>query len=132
MASGVHTMPEYMRKRFGGQRIRVTLAVLTIMLYIFTKISVGEGGHLLFCKTVNLKSSSFQADLYAGALFISGSLSDIGGGSKVWIKYLYMCFLLVLCGIFTIFGGFTSVIWTDILQTTLMITGAGIVSICGK
>ena len=41
MASGVFTMPEYLRLRFGGQRIRVYLSVLAILLYVFTKISVG-------------------------------------------------------------------------------------------
>ena len=33
-------MPEYLRKRFGGQRIRIYLSVLALILYIFTKISV--------------------------------------------------------------------------------------------
>jgi uncharacterized sodium:solute symporter family permease YidK len=40
IASGVHTLPEYMSKRFGGSRIRVYLAVLSLILYIFTKVSV--------------------------------------------------------------------------------------------
>ena len=40
MASAVSTLPEYMSKRFGGQRIRVYLAVLSLILYIFTRISV--------------------------------------------------------------------------------------------
>ena len=40
MASGVYTMPEYLRLRFGGQRIRVYLSVLALLLYVFTKISV--------------------------------------------------------------------------------------------
>lgn len=39
-ASGVYTMPEYLRKRFGGQRIRIYLSVLALILYVFTKISV--------------------------------------------------------------------------------------------
>ena len=42
MASGVYTMPEYLRKRFGGQRIRVYLSVLALLLSIFTKISVSK------------------------------------------------------------------------------------------
>lgn len=33
-------MPEYLRKRFGGSRIPVTLALLYLLIYIFTKISV--------------------------------------------------------------------------------------------
>ena len=44
MAAGVFTMPEYLRARFGGQRIRVFLSVLALLLYVFTKISVGPPG----------------------------------------------------------------------------------------
>lgn len=40
MSSGVYTMPEYLRERFGGQRIRIYLSVLALILYVFTKISV--------------------------------------------------------------------------------------------
>ena len=42
MSSGVFTMPEYLRLRFGGQRIRVYLSVLALLLYVFTKISVSR------------------------------------------------------------------------------------------
>ena len=70
MASEVFTMPEYLKKRFGGKRIQVSekhatsnieffhicsslqiyLSVLALLLYVFTKIS---------------------ADLFAGALFVT-------------------------------------------------------------
>lgn len=33
-------MPEYIQKRYGGQRIRTYLSVLSLMLSVFTKISV--------------------------------------------------------------------------------------------
>lgn len=36
----VVTMPEYLRKRFGGKRIQIYLSVLSVLLYILTKISV--------------------------------------------------------------------------------------------
>jgi len=41
IAAGVVTMPEYLQRRFGGQRIQIYLSVLSLLLYIFTKISVG-------------------------------------------------------------------------------------------
>ncbi|KAH8861474.1 Sodium/myo-inositol cotransporter [Schistosoma japonicum] len=41
IASGVNTLPEYMRNRFGGSRIQIYLAIMSLFLYIFTKISVG-------------------------------------------------------------------------------------------
>ena len=46
MLAGVHacaqvfTMPEYLRMRFGGQRIRIYLAILALLLSVFTKIAV--------------------------------------------------------------------------------------------
>ena len=40
VAADVYTMPEYLRKRFGGQRIRIYQSVLAIILYVFTKISL--------------------------------------------------------------------------------------------
>jgi len=43
----VCTLPEYMMKRFGGTRIRIYLAALSLILYIFTKISVRYSGVLI-------------------------------------------------------------------------------------
>lgn len=99
MSANVYTMPEYLRKRFGGQRIRVYLSFLALLLYIFTKIS---------------------ADLYAGALFIQLALNK---NSPKWL-YLSILFLLVVAAVFTIAGGLTAVVWTDFVQTVLMIVGA--------
>ncbi|XP_064112961.1 sodium/mannose cotransporter SLC5A10-like [Macrobrachium nipponense] len=99
MSSGVYTMPEYLRERFGGQRIRVYLAFLALLLYIFTKIS---------------------ADLYAGALFIQLALNKTSEG---WL-YISIVLLLAIAALFTIAGGLTAVVWTDFVQTILMVIGA--------
>jgi len=99
MSSGVFTMPEYLRLRFGGQRIRVYLSVLALLLYVFTKIS---------------------ADLYAGALFITKSTGFEGDGPI----YLSILILLAIACLFTVAGGLAAVIWTDFIQTVLMIIGA--------
>merc|ERR1719153_28560 len=104
MASGVFTMPEYLRLRFGGQRIRVYLSVLALLLYVFTKIS---------------------ADLYAGALFITKSTGFEGDGPI----YLSILILLAIACLFTVAGGLTAVIWTDFIQTVLMIIGAIVLTI---
>ncbi|KAF2361704.1 Sodium/solute symporter [Trinorchestia longiramus] len=99
MSSGVFTMPEYLRERFGGQRIRVYLSFLALMLYVFTKIS---------------------ADLYAGALFIQLALNRL---TSEWL-YLSILILLGVAALFTIAGGLSAVIWTDFVQTVLMIVGS--------
>ncbi|XP_011915904.1 PREDICTED: sodium/myo-inositol cotransporter 2 isoform X4 [Cercocebus atys] len=91
----VTTMPEYLRKRFGGVRIPVILAVLYLFIYIFTKISV---------------------DMYAGAIFIQQSLHlDL---------YLAIVGLLAITAVYTVAGGLAAVIYTDALQTLIMLIGA--------
>lgn len=104
MASGVYTMPEYLRLRFGGQRIRIYLSVLALLLYVFTKIS---------------------ADLYAGALFITKA-TGFTGDAAIYISILI---LLSIACLFTVTGGLTAVIWTDFIQTILMIIGAIILAV---
>ncbi|KAM9725601.1 sodium/myo-inositol cotransporter 2 isoform 4-T4 [Dama dama] len=91
----VTTMPEYLRKRFGGNRIPIILAVLYLFIYIFTKISV---------------------DMYAGAIFIQQSLHVN--------LYLAVVGLLAVTALYTIAGGLAAVIYTDALQTLIMLIGA--------
>ena len=99
MAAGVFTMPEYLRARFGGQRIRVLLSLLALLLYVFTKIS---------------------ADLYAGALFIKLAMG-LEGETGLYTSILI---LLAIAAVFTIGGGLSAVIWTDFVQTILMVIGS--------
>ncbi|XP_047670958.1 sodium/myo-inositol cotransporter-like [Tachysurus fulvidraco] len=92
---GVYTMPEYLSKRFGGKRLKVYFACLSLLLYIFTKLSV---------------------DLYAGALFIQESLG--------WNLYLSIILLISMTALLTVTGGLVAVIYTDTIQAILMISGA--------
>ncbi|VDP74524.1 unnamed protein product [Echinostoma caproni] len=57
-----------------------------------------------------------SADLYAGAIFIDQALN--------LNLYLAIVMLLIISGLFTILGGLTAVIWTDAIQTVLMVVGA--------
>ncbi|KAM7326145.1 hypothetical protein ACRRTK_014623 [Alexandromys fortis] len=97
--AGVVTMPEYLRKRFGGKRIQIYLSVLSLLLYILTKIS---------------------ADIFSGALFINLALGlDI---------YLAIFILLAITALYTITGGLAAVIYTDALQTAIMLVGSCILT----
>ncbi|KAL6472704.1 hypothetical protein MHYP_G00188920 [Metynnis hypsauchen] len=93
--AGVVTMPEYLKKRFGGQRIRIYLSVLSLFLYIFTKIS---------------------ADMFSGAIFIKQAL-DLN-------IYVAVILLLLITALYTVTGGLAAVIYTDTLQTIIMVIGS--------
>ncbi|CAH8489796.1 unnamed protein product [Schistosoma turkestanicum] len=100
IASGVFTLPEYMKKRYGGERIHIYLAVLSLILYIFTKISV---------------------NLYSGSLFLTEALK--------WNTWVSIVMLLLLTGLITVTGGLAAVLYTDTLQFFVMIIGALILAI---
>uniref|UniRef100_A0A673XFE3 Sodium/glucose cotransporter 2 n=1 Tax=Salmo trutta TaxID=8032 RepID=A0A673XFE3_SALTR len=91
--AGVVTMPEFLRKRFGGQRIRIYLSVLSLFLYVFTKISVS---HSYDCSLYITDVQSIKTTRYTVYIHYR---------SKVW-------------------GGLAAVIYTDTLQTIIMVVGS--------
>uniref|UniRef100_A0A4X1T560 Sodium/glucose cotransporter 2 n=1 Tax=Sus scrofa TaxID=9823 RepID=A0A4X1T560_PIG len=95
LTAGVITMPQYLRKRFGGHRIRLYLSVLSLFLYIFTKISV---------------------DMFSGAVFIQQALG--------WNIYASVIALLVITMIYTVTGGLAALMYTDTVQTFVILAGA--------
>ncbi|XP_032559434.1 sodium/glucose cotransporter 5 isoform X2 [Chiroxiphia lanceolata] len=100
ISSGIVTVPEYLQRRFGGERIRMYLSSLSLLLSIFTKIST---------------------DLYSGALFVQVCLG--------WDLYLSTVLMLVVTGLYTIAGGLAAVIYTDTLQTLIMVLGAVVLAV---
>ncbi|OXB68773.1 hypothetical protein ASZ78_002188, partial [Callipepla squamata] len=100
VSSGIVTMPEYLQRRFGGERIRLYLSGLSLLLSIFTKIST---------------------DLYSGALFVQVCLG--------WDLYLSTVLMLLVTGLYTIAGGLAAVIYTDALQTFIMVLGAIVLAV---
>ncbi|XP_074854307.1 sodium/glucose cotransporter 2 isoform X2 [Carettochelys insculpta] len=95
LTAGVITMPQYLKKRFGGQRIQIYLSVLSLFLYIFTKISV---------------------DMFSGAVFIQQALG--------WDIYVAVIALLIITAIYTVTGGLAALMYTDTVQTFVIIAGA--------
>nr|XP_056718986.1 sodium/glucose cotransporter 2 isoform X2 [Euleptes europaea] len=95
LTAGVITMPQYLKKRFGGQRIRLYLSILSLFMYIFTKISV---------------------DMFSGAVFIQQALD--------WNIYVAVIALLIITTIYTVTGGLAALMYTDTVQTFVMVGGA--------
>jgi len=91
----ITTMPEWLEHRFGPSS-RFTFAVIAILSYVF----------------INL----------AGVLFAGGlALHTIFGVNL----QLAVISLAVVAGAYTIAGGLASVVWTDLLQATLLL-GSGL------
>src|SRR6059036_2949823 len=101
LRSNVFTIPEFLERRFNRQ-CAVYLAGISIIAYIFTKISV---------------------QLYAASVVL-----ERVAGWKLWETAVV---LVIATGIYTVAGGLAAVIYTDTVQTLILITGAVALTIIG-
>src|SRR5262250_2027522 len=101
LRSNVFTMPQFLERRFSRQ-CAVYLAAISIIAYIFTKISV---------------------QLYAASVV----LERVAG----WPLWKTAVVLVIATGIYTIAGGLAAVIYTDTVQTLILIAGALALTIIG-
>lgn len=101
MRSGAFTMPEFLEKRFDG-RSRWFLSIFSIAGYVLTKVSV---------------------TIYAGGIVVS-QLLDIEFFTGAIIT-------VVVTGIYTILGGMRAVVYTEAVQTVLILVGSTIITILG-
>ena len=101
LRSNVFTMPEFLERRF-SRNCAVYLAAISIIAYIFTKISV---------------------QLYAASVV----LERVAG----WSLWKTAVVLVIATGIYTVAGGLAAVIYTDTVQTLILITGAVVLTVVG-
>src|ERR1700756_4788401 len=101
LRSNVFTMPEFLERRF-SRSCAVYLAGISIIAYVFTKISV---------------------HLYAAAIVLERVLG--------WSPMTAAVILVLATGIYTIAGGLAAVIYTDLVQTLILVAGAVILTVLG-
>ena len=99
LRNGFYTMPEYLDRRFGGLT-RAVYGLLIFLTYVFVEIS---------------------AVLYLGALVLY-SLFDIPLEFSIII-------LAVFTSSYTIVGGLRAVVWTEMLQLSVLIGGGTVLSV---
>jgi solute:Na+ symporter, SSS family len=106
--SGVFTMPEFLEKRFDS-RTRWVLSIVSLVAYVFTKVSV---------------------TIYAGAIVFQSLLPDTFGSPEnaFWVGAVST---VVLTGVYTIFGGLRAVVYTEVMQTFVLLLGSGLITYMG-
>jgi SSS family solute:Na+ symporter len=101
LRSNVFTMPEFLERRF-NRSCATYLASISVIAYVFTKISV---------------------HLYAAAVVLERVVG--------WSPMTSAVILVVATGIYTIAGGLAAVIYTDLVQTVILVAGAVVLTILG-
>ena len=99
--SGAFTMPEFLEKRFDS-RSRWFLSLFSLVAYVLTKVSV---------------------TIYAGGIVVSELL-----GIPFWYGAIG---IVIFTGIYTVIGGMKAVIYTETLQTVILILGSVCITYLG-
>jgi solute:Na+ symporter, SSS family len=106
--SGVFTMPEFLERRFSA-KTRWVLSVVSLVAYVFTKVSV---------------------TVYAGAIVFQTLLPETFGSpdNAFWVGAFST---VILTGIYTVLGGLRAVIYTEVAQTFVLLLGSGLITFLG-
>jgi SSS family solute:Na+ symporter len=101
LRSSVYTMPEFLEKRFNPQTRRL-LSIIQLISYIIAKASV---------------------TIFAGALVFNQFL-----GVDFWTGAII---LVVVTGVYTIFGGLHAVMYTEAIQAIVLLAGSFVLLLFG-
>src|ERR1700681_2263290 len=101
LRSNVFTMPEFLERRF-NRNCANYLATISVIAYIFTKISV---------------------HLYAAGIVLERVVG--------WNQWTAAIILVVATGVYTVAGGLAAVIYTDLVQTLILLAGAMALTVIG-
>lgn len=101
MRSMVYTMPEFLERRFNPQARRL-LSIIQLLSYVITKASV---------------------TIFAGALVFNQFL-----GVDFWTGAII---LVVVTGVYTIFGGLHAVMYTEAIQAIVLLVGSLVLMVFG-
>lgn len=94
LRSGVYTMPEFLERRYNGAA-RWYLTTISIIGFVLTKISV---------------------TLFAGGIIVQALT-----GLNLWTSSVLV---VIATGIYTVAGGLRAVIYTEVVQTFVLILGS--------
>ncbi len=99
--SGVFTMPEFLERRY-NPTARWILSLVSLIAYVFTKVSV---------------------TVYAGGTVVQTLLPELqfAGLNSFWIGAFS---IVVITGIYTCIGGLRAVVYTDAVQTVVLLLGS--------
>jgi len=110
--SMVYTMPEFLEKRYSSGS-RIILSLISLVSYVLTKVAVTVWAGGTVFKTVFgiefIEIGSYQIDFF-------------------WVGAIG---LVIITGLYTIFGGMKSVLYTSALQTPVLLVGSIVILVVG-
>jgi SSS family solute:Na+ symporter len=108
----VFTMPEFLERRFAAPS-RYVLTIVSLIMFVVTKIAVG---------------------IFAGGIVFGTLLPELHvniAGVEIGSFWIGSVLVIVLTGLYTIFGGMRAVAYTDAVQVVILIAGSALLTVYG-
>ena len=117
--SGAITVPDVLRDRFGNAKFGLLSVALIVFFMSFNLVAQFKAGSLIL-KTLldDVEAFHSAAGIFSG-LTAAGALLD--GVDPEYLLCLFTFGVAVI--IYTTYGGFHAVVWTDVLQGVVMVLG---------
>ncbi len=120
--SGAITIPDVLRDRFNSRTFGLVATLLIVFFLSFNLIAQFKAGSIIL-QTLVQDVSAFQ--------WLSGSVSSMVNGFEFFneVDPGYFSCLVIFGGlviVYTTYGGFHAVVWTDVMQGIVMVAGVAI------
>ena len=120
--SGSITVPDVLRDRFNSRNFGLLAVLLIVFFMSFNLIAQFKAGSLIL-KTLLADVDAFHGisrGLFGSMTAVGGSLEGLPGGPEYLLCLLTFGIAVI---IYTAYGGFHAVVWTDVMQGIVMIIG---------
>lgn len=118
---GSITIPDVLRDRFNSPALGTIATVLIVFFMIFNLVAQFKSGSMILQSLIQDEPLFQQLSLWFGN-FIGGYsfLGDAAGKPGYLISLLVFAVVVIL---YTAYGGFRAVVWTDVMQGLVMLSG---------
>lgn len=130
----VFTMPEFLERRF-SRGSRTVLSVISLVSYILTKVAVTVyAGGVVFKEVFNIEYLAYGQSGWQAinqTQVAQGILETANFSFTVDFFWIAAIGLVVITGLYTIFGGMKAVLYTSVLQTPVLLFGSIVILVVG-
>jgi solute:Na+ symporter, SSS family len=130
----VFTMPEFLERRF-SRGSRTVLSVISLVSYILTKVAVTVyAGGVVFKEVFNIEYLAYGQNGWQAlnqSQVAQGILETANFSFTVDFFWIAAIGLVVITGLYTIFGGMKAVLYTSVLQTPVLLFGSIVILVVG-
>ena len=102
----IFTIPQFLRDRY-NPGTGLAFSIFWLFLYVF----------------INLTSVAWLGALAIEQILGLRGISIMIGGTAVSVRLIIILVLYLIAGIYSIYGGLSSVAWTDVMQVTFLVGG---------